>query len=192
MLSGNLEYLISSLPDLVFSKAEERQSRVSSLLHKYAVMAEDSQDLVTILTAEAKKFTTNAQYEYLKDLQFNTVHHESFMNSSYKVVSQFSHFMYALKREIRDLRMARLSDKNPQSTTFEFIPELSADPLEAEEQLLEVQWHKLNELSIGHYADFSALLLYKLKLQLLLRWWGFDREKGMSNLKKYIKIEQYG
>lgn len=42
--------------------------------------------------------------------------------------------------------------------------------LEAEKLLDEERWKKLDELCLGHYFDFEALLVYGLKLLILERW----------------------
>jgi hypothetical protein len=42
--------------------------------------------------------------------------------------------------------------------------------IESEKFLDQERWHKLDELSFGHYFDLDALIVYALKLRLLLRW----------------------
>ncbi|MFA5092388.1 MAG: DUF2764 family protein [Candidatus Omnitrophota bacterium] len=42
--------------------------------------------------------------------------------------------------------------------------------LEAEKILDQERWNYLDQLTLGHYFDFEALLIYALKLKILERW----------------------
>ena len=84
--------------------------------------------------------------------------------------------------DLRELRIARRVGLEPPAEVK--LPMVSGTPLEKEVQIIRWQWEKLEELSIGHYADFGALCAYKLKLLLLKRLWGFDKEKGFEKFKR--------
>ncbi|MDD5347624.1 MAG: DUF2764 family protein [Candidatus Omnitrophica bacterium] len=47
--------------------------------------------------------------------------------------------------------------------------------VESEKSLDRERWQKLDELSLGHYFDLDALVVYALKLCILLRWEGVDK-----------------
>lgn len=51
-------------------------------------------------------------------------------------------------------------------------------PLQSEEALNSARWRKIDELAAGNQFDFTALVAYYLRLQLLERKFGFDRERG--------------
>jgi hypothetical protein len=53
-------------------------------------------------------------------------------------------------------------------------------PLDKEIQIMKHQWDQLEELSVGYFADLDALIIYKIKLLILLRWWSFKFEKGFK------------
>jgi len=57
-------------------------------------------------------------------------------------------------------------------------------PLEAENLLNEARWTFTDELGVGHFFDFEALLVYSLKLQILERQRIFTREKGAGEYRK--------
>lgn len=58
------------------------------------------------------------------------------------------------------------------------------NPLEAENLLNDVRWAFADELGVGHFFDFEALLVYSLKLQILERQRIFTREKGTGEYRK--------
>ncbi|TGV04853.1 hypothetical protein [Flavivirga rizhaonensis] len=189
MLAGNLEYVISSLPNLSFNDSEALQHEVSSIFHKYALVTEASSDLISILNTETKKFLSSREFEHFQQIQLKTIHLAKFQNSKNAVIAEFSNFMFQLKQELRTYRIAKKSDKTISKINYEIIEVLYENPLEAEQQLLELQWQKLEALSIGHYSDFSSLILYKFKLELLLRWWCFDTEIGFEIFQQTLNVE---
>ncbi|NLN60793.1 MAG: DUF2764 family protein [Deltaproteobacteria bacterium] len=48
------------------------------------------------------------------------------------------------------------------------------DPLESERILDQTRWNCLEEMESGHIFNFSALLIYTLKLKILLKWHVID------------------
>jgi len=188
MLTGNLEYLISSLPNLSFSDSETVQQDIKTLFQKYASNIEVSTDVVSILNNEASKYLSQSDFQIFERLRLNIIHSEQFQSSSIAVVSEFSKFMHHLKRELKTFRLAKKSEESQGKINYELLGELPTNPLQAEQYLLRMQWQKLDALSIGHYADFSALVLYKLKLDVLSRWWQFDTEIGFQVFQNSLKV----
>ncbi|MEO1031381.1 MAG: hypothetical protein AAFX55_08245 [Bacteroidota bacterium] len=188
MLTGNLEYLISSLPNLSFSNSEAVQHEVKTLFQKYASTTEASGDLVSILNDEASKYLSSRDVQSFQDIQLHVIHQVQFQNSHIQVVSEFSKFMYQLKSELKTFRLAEKSEESLGKTNYELLGELPKNPLKAEEYLLDMQWQKLDALSIGHYTNLSALVLYKLKLDLLSRWWQFDAEEGFEIFQQSLNV----
>ncbi|MEM8848028.1 MAG: hypothetical protein AAGD17_13085 [Bacteroidota bacterium] len=178
---GNLEYLMASLPHLSFQDTEEERTKVLSLFLKYAGNSEDKEDVVIILMQEAQKFLSVMDYEIFQKVDLNTIHQETFQKSKNKVLSTFSKYMNALKIDLEKLRILRKNGEEPSDLNKQFLPLIPGTPLEEEEQILKWQWNMLEELSIGHYSDFTALCLYKLKLSLLLRRWSFNEKIGFDH-----------
>lgn len=179
MITGNLEYIMCSLPNLTFKDTAEERSKVFSILIKYAGPSESEKDLVALLNEEAGKFLGPKAYRIFQQIDLATIHTEAFQKNKYKVLAVYSSYLHALKKDLQQLRISR---KNGLESGVEksSLPLVPGTPLDEEIQLLKWQWDKLEELSIGHYTDFEALSLYKLKLLLLLRWWAFDREQGFA------------
>jgi hypothetical protein len=168
------------------------QQEISSLFQKYTSVAEASKDLVPLLNEEVEKYLTPKQYEQFNAVQLKTIHQEQFQKKSKAVVSEFSMFMNHLKQRLKAFRIAKKSNESATKVQSEFIETLPENPLDAELYLLKIQWHKLESLSIGHYSDLSALILYKLKLQVLLRLWSFNEKVGFDVFQKSLKAELYG
>lgn len=187
MIGGNLEYLMSSLPDLSLRNTQEVRSRVSSILRKYAGPAAEGKSLIDILDDEADKFLTPAAGRLLRQIELNSIHQTAFRQSGNGVLSAFSNYAFSLREAVRQLRMARRKDAGQISSQKQPLPITPGTPLEEEIQLLKLQWNKLEELSIGHYADLSAMIVYKLKLMILLRWWSFDMDKGFETFTRLTK-----
>lgn len=187
MISGDLEYLMSSLPNLSFQDTQEARLRVSSILQKYADPSAAEKTLIDIFDAEAGKFLTPQAALLLRQIDLNNIHHTSFRQSRNGVLSAFANYAFSLKDTIRQVRAARRKDAGQTSAQKQALPITPGTPLEEEIRLLKLQWDKLEELSIGHYADWSALVIYKLKLMILLRWWSFDRNKGFEAFSQLTK-----
>jgi hypothetical protein len=67
-------------------------------------------------------------------------------------------------------------------------------PLDAEQMLLQAQLSFLDELSVNHYFDLTAILVYYLTLRMIIRSSYFDYDLGdqefkhlLSNIKTSIK-----
>ncbi|WP_179319617.1 hypothetical protein [Winogradskyella helgolandensis] len=189
MLSGNLEYLISSLPQLQFSTSVEDKQRVHSVFQTYS-MNDGDINLITVLDDEASKYLSAKKAEIFKQISLNTANHQRFQEHGDAVLSGFSSFLSNLKEKIKLLRLSRNQDTTYVSSPLEALQLKPGNPLEEELQLLELQWHELEELSIGHFSDFSALIAYKIKLLLLQRLWSFDETEGFIQYSKFIKITE--
>ena len=187
MISGNLEYLMSSLPNLSFQDTQEARLRVASILRKYAGPAAEGKNLTDILDDEAEKFLTPGAGRLLRRIDLNTIHHTEFQQSKNGALSAFSNYAFSLKESVRQLRIARRKDTGQASSQKQPLPIAPGTPLEEEIRLLKLQWDKLEELSIGRYADLSALLVYKLKLMILLRRWSFDTDQGFETFTRLTK-----
>ncbi|HKL89794.1 MAG TPA: hypothetical protein VJ880_01295 [Allomuricauda sp.] len=192
MIAGNLEYLMNSLPYLSFQDTEEARSKVRSLLKRYAHPSEGEKNTLTILNEEAKKFLTPKDYHLFEHIHLSTIHSEHFQHSENKVLAEFSTYMQDLKENIGRLRIFRKISEKTSTTKKPPLPLEPGTPLEEEIQLLNWQWKKLEELSLGHYTDFGALVIYRLKLLLLERWWSFDQEQGFVNFLNATKMTPHG
>ncbi len=101
--------------------------------------------------------------------------------------------MYSLKKDIEQLRISRKNGLDHPQQKNHSLPLVPGTPLEEEIQLLKWQWDKLEELSIGHYADFGALVIYKLKLLIYCYDGGvLTKNRGFDNFLNITKKTEHG
>jgi hypothetical protein len=185
MIGGTLEYLMTSLPNLSFQDTDEAKTALFTLLKKYTGNTSKESSAVEMFEMEAEKYLSKSSFQNLQNLNLNQIHKTEFLNHKSRVVSEFAKFTHALKNEIRVwLTTQNESDKKAAKNRVEEIFG-EGSPLEKEIRIMKYQWDKLEELSIGHFADIEALFTYKLKLMILLRWWSFNKEKGFN---KFIQM----
>jgi len=187
MIQGNLEYLMSSLPHLTFNDSDEVRKRVNSILSKYAGAAREGYDLIDILDFEAEKFLSASSSAIYQSIALEDIHETNFRNSSNAVLAEFANWMHWLKNEIAELRNARRQKLKQTDQRKRALPIEQGTPLQEEVQLLRLQWNKADELAVGHNSDFSELVTYKLKLMILLRWWSFDKKRGIETFQEITK-----
>ncbi|MGA9269051.1 MAG: hypothetical protein WBV45_00410 [Lutimonas sp.] len=180
MIAGNLEYLMSSLPHLTFNDGDEERRRVYAILKKYADPVKEDISMVAILEGEAKKYLSSSAFRLFHQIELKSIHSEVFQRSKYGVLDAFSNYVFWLKHQVRELRVSRKKGLESSGIKETLLPLDPGNPLQEEIQLLKWQWTKLEDLSIGHYSDFEALSIYKLKLLILLRWWSFNPEMGFD------------
>lgn len=192
MIGGNLEYLMSSLPNLSFEHSSESRKQVFSVMEKYAGTKEEKTDLIVILNSEAEKFLSAQKYDLFRNVNLDDIYKTLFQHSSCKLLSAYSKYTFFLKKEIMQLRLARKDPKNGAPPKEQEVLIRPGTPLQAEIQVMKYQWDKLEELSVGHYADLEDLICYKLKLMIMLRWWSFDSDRGFEIFTQKTKGAQNG
>lgn len=185
MIAGNLEYVMCSLPYLSFQDTNEERHRVNSLFADYANPSDKDWNAVSILEEEAKKFLSAKHFQIFKEIRLENIHTPVFRNSNHLVIAAFSKFTYELKKSVEKLRIARSDGRLASSAQTQDLALDPGSPLEEEIQLLNLQWQRLEDISMEHHADLGALFIYKLKLMLLMRWWSFDQKLGFE---KFLKI----
>ena len=179
MIGGTLEYLMSSLPDLSFRNSEEVKRGVIGLLEKYAGPAAERLSPLEILDDEAQKFLPASAFPVFQKINLGNIHEDEFRESKSKVLSAYATFTFELKKEIKAWRTSQNEgEKKAVKTKVEHLIG-EGTPLEKEIRIMQYQWNKLEALSAGHFADFEALVTYKIKLMILLRWWSFNVKKGL-------------
>jgi hypothetical protein len=192
MITGNLEYIMCSLPNLSFHDRDEERQMVFSILKKYKGPSEMDKSIIVILEEEVSKFLSPKEFRLYQQIDLKNIHSEVFRRSKNKVLKAFSTYVFLLKKQIQQLRISRKNRVNPSTTKKPLLPLIEGTPLEEEIQLMKWQWEKLEELSVGHFADFGALCLYKLKLLILIRLWSFDKDRGFDNFLNIIKKTEDG
>ncbi|MDF1695363.1 MAG: DUF2764 family protein [Saprospiraceae bacterium] len=183
MIGSDLEYLMSSLPHLSFQNSEEEKRSTLDVLYRYEGDAQRHISPLDILDNEARKVLSDKAFEDFRQIDLSRIHHSVFQNHSSRVVADFSKSMLQHKQELSAWRDPNIEKKSSRSELVSYLKD--KNPLQREEYLLDLQWQILDDLSSGHFTDFDALVIYKLKLSLLIRWWSFDTRRGYD---KFIEI----
>lgn len=191
MFSGNLEYLMSSLPHLQFTNAVEARDRVHSIFKAYN-LEEQASSLIPILNKEAAKYISSEKEHVFRQITLDNIHSSDFQNSNYPVLSGFSNFNWKLKTQLKALRDARKESLETTTKATNFIGLEEGNPLEQEIQIMNLQWQEIEHLAIGHFSDFEALIAYKIKLLLMQRWWNFNETVGYDTYLDIIKTRDDG
>jgi hypothetical protein len=185
MIPGDLEYLMSSLPELRFEHTGPTRVHVESLLQKYTDVPEAELQISEALNHEASKYIRGKRLELLLRLDLDSLHEESFRKSEHKLLSEFACFLWNLKKDLFAYRKSTY-DGEPHKAMIHGLPELDGNPLENEIQLLQFMWDNLEEQASGQYSGFEALLIYKIQLLILERLWSFEARSGYRNYLAHI------
>ncbi len=192
MIGGSLEYLLCSLPYLTFEDSDQAKQRVLDLFDQYGGQAAGVLGPVEILEREAQKFLSAPAFDLFEKISLENIHHVTMQKSRSRILSAFARCTSELKREIGEWRKAaRRGDKQalPRSLAGQIG---TGTPLEKEVRIMKHQWDMLEELSAGHFSDLDALITYKIKLMLLLRWWSFGAAQGMERFIRTTQTTAYG
>ncbi len=153
-------YLIAQLPTLFFAKAPE--ITVESFLD------------------EANKWLGAKDFELLTTLDINNY---SFEKKNPKALQAYQKFEFRLRTDLAQFREARKKDQDYKPASFPVSLVKEGNPLEVEIKLMEWRWKFIDELQREHHFDLEYLILYFLKLQLLRRYFQFDKEKGLKKFQ---------
>lgn len=192
MIGGTFEYLMSSLPDLSFQNTEEAKSKVLGLLEKYAGSTAEQLSAAEILDIEAEKFLPASMFDIFQKISLKNIHEPAFQKSKIRVLSAFSKLSFELKKAIKARRTSR--NESEKTTTKDDLENIIGDgtPLEKEIQIMKYQWDRLEDFSAGHFSDMEALFAYKIKLLILMRWWSFNKQKGLAKFTQLTTTTEHG
>lgn len=59
-------------------------------------------------------------------------------------------------------------------------------PLALDKLMLELNWKHYHRLSVGHYFDFPAVVLYVLRWYLINRWVSYDQDRALLRFNELI------
>jgi len=160
MLSG--VYLISSLPSLSFAQAPP-------------ITMEEFMD-------EARSQLSRRQFKKLEKAGIRLEEEEEKGSSRSRGITAM---LKALQEDIIHIREARSQKKQPRP---EVLPKqaLTGNPQQREEAIMRWQWEELTEMERGKEFTLKDVIIYKLRLELLLRMASFTKERGSKVLEKVV------
>lgn len=159
-------YLISELPHLIFGN-ELKVTRRYFL--EEALKWLDKEDHDCVIRADINEFS--ALEKPLSDLLCN-----------------FHIFEYNLRSELSLWRKAQKEGHEYKSIIFPSSIIKDHNPLEVEQNFLLLRWKFIEEEEIGHVFDLDAVVAYYLKLQILERYFLFEKETGKDRFNQLSRI----
>ncbi len=158
-------YFVSQLPSLTF--ADESEMTVDNFL------------------TEAQKWVSTKDYDILTKVDINNFDSSQKTN---RVFFQYKKFESELRTDIALWRDAerRDLDYKPQSFPASLIKE--NNPLEVEIKFMEKRWSFIDEMEREHHFDLGFIILYYLKLQILRRYFSFNKEMGLQKFKTLYEV----
>ena len=158
-------YFVSQLPSLTF--ADESEMTVDNFL------------------TEAQKWVSTKDYDILTKVDINNFDSSQKTN---RVFFQYKKFESELRTDIALWRDAerRDLDYKPQSFPASLIKE--NNPLEVEIKFMEKRWSFIDEMEREHHFDLGFIILYYLKLQILRRYFTFNKEMGLQKFQQLYEV----
>ena len=158
-------YFVSQLPTLTF--ADESDMTVDNFL------------------TEAQKWVSAKDYNILTEVDINNFDPSQKTN---RVFVRYKKFESELRTDIALWRDAerRDLDYKPQSFSASLIKE--NNPLEVEIKFMEKRWSYIDEMEREHNFDLGFIILYYLKLQILRRYFTFNKEMGLQKFQKLYEV----
>ncbi len=158
-------YLIAQLPTLFFGK----EALIS----------------IDYFLEEAQKWMNLKDFKLLSDIDMNDF---SIDNKIHPVFFQFKLFESKLRTDIALWRKAQKQDQEYKPSSIPVSTLKEGTPLNVEIRLMELRWNFLEEMEREHHFDVGYLILYYLKLQILRRYFTFNKEQGLEKFQKLYEV----
>lgn len=167
-MSTNYYYLTASLPYLDF--AQEVPISVSDFI------------------SECEKWLSEKELSVVRNLGLND--YEINKNDPPSVIT-WKEFNKYIKGEINKIRISRREESRSKvSSPFQEIFH-EANPLLMEKKFEKIRWNYIEEEDSKYFFDINWLSLYLLKLKILERLAGFQKEKGKQKFSELCEVN-YG
>ncbi len=137
---------------------------------------------------ECKKWLTG---EDLETLGSATTSYKEPKEKDNSLILQWKEFDRELKKAIAAIREAKKnssSGKAGQEIAKNIIDQET--PLLMEQEFEKIRWHFLDNEEAKYDFDINLLVIYYLKLQILERLDGFDKEKGEERFYKLCEVQE--
>ncbi|HDP97974.1 MAG TPA: DUF2764 family protein [bacterium] len=134
---------------------------------------------------EAEKWLDVADYSILSRVDINNYLPDK---RNPRILQGYQHFEEQLRTDIARFREARKkeTDYKPAAIPAAILKE--GNPLQVEQKLLELRWNVIDEMQRDHHFDLAFLILYYLKLQILTRYFTFNKEEGMKKFQQLCEV----
>ena len=158
-------YLIAELPTLFFGK------EAAMTIEKFL--------------AEAQNWMDARDYHILSQVDMNDFDAKKRVNPVY---DEFKLFENQIRSDIALWREAQKKNQEYKPSNFPVSMIKEGNPLEIEIRFMELRWQFIDELEREHHFDLGFLILYYLKLQILQRYYIFNKEQGLKKFQKLCEV----
>ena len=158
-------YLIAELPTLFFGK--EPGISVEKFLE------------------EAQNWMNTRDYQVLSRVDMNDF---DVKKKSTQVYDGYKSFENKIRTDIALWREAQKRDQEYKPSNFPVSMIKEGNPLEVELRFMEMRWQFIDEMEREHHFDLGFLILYYLKLQILRRYFTFNKEQGLEKFQKLCEV----
>jgi len=158
-------YIVTQLPMLFFGK----------------------ETIITIdyFLAESEKWMSSKEFNILSNADINDT---STRTNDHKVLALYKNFESQVKNDIVNWRKAKQLNQDYKPSSFPISLIKDGNPLDVEIKLMELRWAFIDEMERERHFDLGVLILYYLKLQILKRYFTFDKEKGLNKFQKIYEV----
>lgn len=158
-------YLIAELPTLFFGK--EPGISVEKFLD------------------EAQNWMAARDYRILSQVDMNDFSVEKKINQVY---DGYKFYENNIRSDIALWRDAQKRNQEYKPANFPISMIKEGNPLEIEIRFMEMRWQYIDEMEREHHFDLGFLILYYLKLQILRRYFIFNKEQGLKKFQKLCEV----
>ncbi len=161
---SNMVYLLCSLPSLTFGQAPP-------------ISFEE-------FYSDSQKQLSSRHLEMLEEVSIRSINPAA--KGKLKSISQLN---TGLQNDLGEIRKAKVEKRH---ANLAHLPKAvnELNPLEREKQIMQWLWEELNDLEAGSTFSIINVLVYKLKLQILIRMNSFDQEEGAKVLASVVNGAQ--
>ena len=158
-------YIVSQLPTLFFKK--------------------ETSITIDYFLTESEKWISGKEFKTLLNADINDT---SVRTNDHNVLVLYKNFESRLRNDIVNWRKARHLDQNYTPSSFPVSLIKDGNPLEVERNLMELRWAFIDEMERERHFDLGVLILYYLKLQILKRYFTFDKQKGLNKFRSHYEV----
>lgn len=106
-----------------------------------------------------------------------------------EILERWKEFDSALRKSVALMREARKKGQPFKAPDMLRSIESGETPLIMEKAIEEIRWDFLEDKALGYNFDINWLILYFLKLRIVERLAGFDKEKGEAIFYKLCEVK---
>lgn len=151
----------------------------------YLYFGKEAPQTMTWFLEEAHKWLDPNDYNQLTKIAYDACEPQA---DDHPVLRQYKDFEAAFRRDLAQWRQARKEQQEFKPCTFPLNLVKEGNPLVVERNLLHWRWRFLETLEPEHHFDFGFIIIYLLKLQILQKYFSFNKESGKSKYQLYTQI----